>query len=87
MNRFWVNFSWNINTLTITATTGSKAPSIAVGVDPIYLMAYTRHKLDITVVRKAKMRKLKNRDREGIVKDCPSRPVFVIKNRDVKSME
>jgi hypothetical protein len=54
-----VNFSLNINTLTITATTGSRAPKIATGVEPILLIAYTRHKLEITVVRKAKMRKLK----------------------------
>jgi hypothetical protein len=36
-----------------------QCPKIATGVEPIFLIAYTRHRLEITVVRKAKIRKFK----------------------------
>jgi len=76
-----------MKTLTITATTGSNAPKIAVGVDPIYFMAYTKHRLEMTVVRKAKTIKFKNIDTEGMAKDSPSAEAFIIKNAEVKSIE
>jgi hypothetical protein len=69
ISKLLVNFSWNISTLISTATTGSRAPKIDTGVDPIYLIAYTRQRLEITVVRNAKIRKLKKISAEGIAND------------------
>ena len=57
--RFLVKSSLKNKTLTATAITGSKAPMIAVGVDPIFLMAKTKATLDIKVVTNAKVTKLK----------------------------
>lgn len=57
--KFNEKYSLKTNTLMVTATIGSKAPKIDVGVDPIYFIAKTKAKLDITVVTKANKAKLK----------------------------
>ena len=86
-NKLKVNFSLKISTLTNTATTGSSAPKIAAGVEPILLMAKTRHNVETTVVKNAKTTKLKNKVIDGIANDSfPSR-ALIIKKPEVKSME
>ena len=50
--RFHVAFSPKMATLTPTATTGSRAPNMAVGVDQIHWIANTIKSTDITTVTK-----------------------------------
>lgn len=69
MSKLRVNCSWKSKTLINTATTGSNAPKIAAGVEPIYLMVNTKHTLEITVVKNAKIVKLKKVLTSGIIKD------------------
>ena len=68
MRRFRVKSSLKNKTLTATAITGSKAPIIAVGVEPISCIANTKATLDTKVVTKAKITKLKKMEELGISK-------------------
>ena len=85
--RLIVSTSLNIKTLTATATTGSNAPRIAVGVEPIYFMANTSAKLEIKVVTKAKTTKLINILTLGKSKESPKNLAFTKKYRDVNKNE
>lgn len=71
---FGVNDSPNIVTPNITAVTGSNAPRIAVGVEPIYWMAFVVDTKDMAVGKRAKATILPQRNHlEGTISSLPAK--------------